>query len=168
MRNFLTISFLLLGLAGRSQSLCLQTFCKAWNTQVGDTAQVEGILTVSAAQGFGSISFIQKTFPGNDTAAIAYTPLTSASYVSGLEATQIANVTNLKTVGTYVFQVVGKGADGSSVLGADSIIVAAATPACPPQRTVTGITITLFGVTITIPVGQGTKIALSDGTTQSY
>jgi hypothetical protein len=120
------------------------------------------VLTVSAASGFGSITFTQKTFP--DTAVITYLPLTSASYVSGLEATQIANVTNLKTVGTYVFQVTGKGADGSTVYGVDSIVVAPATPPCPVvpgPPAFSGVTITIFGVPISIPAGQGTKITFT-------
>jgi len=149
-------------MAARSQSLCLQTFCKAWPTQVGDTAQLEGILTASAAQGFGSVTFVQKTFP--DTAVITYVPLTTASFASGLEATQLANVTNLKTVGTYVFQVIGKGADGSTVLGVDSIVVSPKTPACPvipPPPTFSGLSVTIFGMTIPIPAGQNTKITFT-------
>lgn len=153
-------------MAAKSQSLCLQTFCKAWPAHVGDTTQLEGILTASAAQGFGSITFIQKTFP--DTAVITYIPLTTASFASGLEATQLANVTNLKTVGTYVFQVVGKGADGSVVYGVDSIVVSPATPGCPPPRTVASITVTIYGITVTIPAGSGTKVTYSDGLVLPY
>lgn len=153
--------FLLVSISVKSQTLCLSTQCVATHTQAGNTVSVGAILTANA--GVANITFTQAAGPNNSSIGAVYN-----GWLSGVVDTGIVQVSGL-VAGTYLIKVVGTDKSGGITPPQyDTIIVAAATPACPVQRTVTGITIPWFGGTITIPVGAGTKITFSDGTTQQY
>lgn len=148
-------------LANAQTTLCLSTQCTATHTQVGDTISIGAKLVADA--GVASIVFTQAAGPNNAIIGAVYN-----GWYSGAVDTGIVKVSGL-IAGTYLIKIVGSDKGGGVTAPQyDTIIVAAATPACPVQRTVTGITIPWFGGTITIPVGAGTKITFSDGTTQQY
>ena len=162
MRKVLLGLCLLLSVSSKTQSLCLQTFCKAWPSVAGDTAELEAVLTTS--KGYKFITFTQASGP--NTAVVTYQSPILAGTLAG---TQTASVTGL-VKGVYIFNIEAMDAAGGSVTGVDSIVVAAATPCpvIPGPPTFSGITVTLFGVPIVIPAGQGTKITFSyNNTTQT-
>jgi hypothetical protein len=160
MKNIFFGLCLLSSLSAKSQSLCLQTMCTAAHASVGDTVLMGAVLT--AANLYQSVTYSQTSGP--NTATLITMP---AVYVGSVSAQQNIKVTGL-AVGTYLFKVVGTDQKGAAITGVDSIVVAAAPAPCPPQRTVTGVTITMYGITITIPAGAGTKVTLSDGSIQSF
>jgi hypothetical protein len=155
MKNIVLVLSLLVYLSARSQSLCLQTMCTAAHANVGDTVLMGAVLT--AANLYQSVTYSQTSGP--NTATLITMP---AVYVGSVQAQQNIKVTGL-AVGTYLFKVVGTDQKGAAITGVDSIVVAASTP-CPPvpgPPTFSGVTVTIFGVPITIPAGQGTKITFT-------
>jgi hypothetical protein len=162
MKKLLILFILCTPFFAKSQNLCLQTMCTAAHARVGDTVVIGAALT--ASNGYGSIAYKFQSGPATPviTAGTPYSPITGG-------ATQVnAQITRLSAAGTYLFQVTSTDAKGNAAPPSiDSVVVAAAV-ICPLPRTVTGITITLYGLTITIPVSQGTKVTFSDGTTQDF
>lgn len=142
----------------QAQSLCLQTQCLATKARVGDTTQLAAKLTTAA--GYSSITYnLQPGAPSSPT--VTYT---QAAYTTSLQAQQNIQVTNL-AAGTYIWQVVGKDQAGGSVIGYDSLIVSPAIPACPAPRTVSTVTISVGGISVTIPASAA-KFTFTDGTSQ--
>lgn len=135
------------------------TYSFCFNTVPANTVDsVPLIATLDATDGYGGIKFAQVSGP-NTASITSITPAfkntqweQSSQWAKGLVA------------GVYVFSATGTSATGITETLTDSITVLAALPA----PTVTGIIITVFGVPLVIPSGQGTKITLSNGTTQTF
>jgi len=162
MKKILFVLSLLVSFSLKSQSLCLQTMCTAAHARVGDTVMLGAVLT--AANLYQGVAYTQTSGP--NTASLITMP---AVYVGSVSAQQNVKVTGL-AAGTYLFKVVGTDQKGAAITGVDSIVVAAATPCpvVPGPPTFTGITLTLFGVPVVIPAGQGTKVTFTyNGTTQT-
>jgi hypothetical protein len=160
MKNIFFGLCLLSSLSAKSQSLCLQTMCTAAHASVGDTVLMGAVLT--AANLYQSVTYSQTSGP--NTATLITMP---AVYVGSVQAQQNIKVTGL-AVGTYLFKVVGTDQKGAAITGVDSIVVAAGPTPCPPQRTVTGLSIMINGVSYTLSSLVGIKVTYSDGTTQQY
>jgi len=160
MKKLLFIICLFASYVARSQEICLRTACFAAHVHTGDTVTIGGILT--GGNGVLSLTAVQSSGPN---ASVVTGPLNG--WKSGVSDTIRYQVTNL-VPGTYLYKLVATDLAGGSMPGVDSIIVTAAAAACPPPVTVTGITVVLFGITITVPPLSGTKVALSNGTTQAY
>lgn len=122
----------------------------------GDSVQVVATLVtdnqVDTINWIGSITPVSSLF--TRIGSTAY----SSFWLSGL------------TTGTYTFSAIGTSASGGigSVTDTITVVPAVVCPVCPVPRTVTAILVSIFGTTFYVPTGQGTKISLSDGTTQSY
>jgi hypothetical protein len=153
--------FLALSMSVKGQTLCMSTQCTATHAHVGDTVSIGAIFNAGSAV-VSSISFTPSSGPNTPTIGPVYN-----GWYSGAVDTGIVKVSGL-VAGTYLISIVGKDTKGGITSPQyDSIVVVANAP-LPPSRTVTGITITLYGLSVTIPAGQGTKVTLSDGSVQSY
>lgn len=165
MKKLLTIPILLVAGWVSAQTDCLATQCTATHTQVGDTVRIGAIFNAGSA-GISTIAFTFASGPSTPWIGPVYN-----GWYTGAVDTGIVKVAGL-AVGTYLIKVVGTDKlGGITAPQYDSIVVAAATPACPPvpaPPTFAGVTLTLFGVPVVIPAGQGTKITFTyNGTTQT-
>jgi hypothetical protein len=146
-----------------AQSDCLQTGCVAVHAKVGDTVQIGAVYTTSNKVA----SLVCTQVSGPNTAVQINS---TSNYAASLQDTVRVNLAGL-AVGTYVFEFLGKDQSGGvTAPGYDSIVVAptVACPAIPGPPTMTGVTVTVFGVPIVIPAGQGTKITFTyNGQTQT-
>jgi hypothetical protein len=158
MKNLLLITLLFGGLKGSAQSLCLEPMCTAIHAHQGDTVTIGAFF--SAVNSVSTIAFTQIAGPSN----AVISPVVN-SWLSGIADTGRVAITGL-VAGTYLFKVIGTDKAGGTVSGVDSVVVAPAVVVT--ARTIIGITISLFGVTVTIPAGQGTKVTFSDGTSQTW
>lgn len=155
----LILVFLILPFLAKGQVTCLQTMCVAAHAKVGDTSAIGAVFVSS--KNVASITFSQIAGPS----VALLSPPGNTGLTKPVDTARVG-VTNL-AAGTYLFKVTATDQSGIVLTGIDSLVVAAAT-VIPPQRMVTSITIMLFGVPFTIPAGQGTKVIMSDSTTQSY
>jgi len=145
MRNILITFLLLTGLASEGQTtagFCVQVNCPITIQLPLNSAQLLGSATVSGDTVTG-YKWVVTGLGGTLT-----TP-TAAS----------TSVTGLNTPGTYSFSLTVTTKHGSVMTNPGSMVtVLAAAPVIPPPPVVTGITITLFGQTFTIPAGQNSKV----------
>lgn len=70
------------------------------------------------------------------------------------------------TPGTYVFTATAT-VNGKPFSTNDTLNVIA-NVICPAPRTVTAISLTMYGQPVNVTPGSGTKVTMSDGTTQSF
>jgi hypothetical protein len=155
MRKIIFISVMLfLSFTAKSQVLCLSTQCTATHTYVGDTVAIGAIFNAGSAV-VSSITFTASSGPNTPTIGPVYN-----GWYSGAVDTGIVKVSGL-IAGTYLIAVVGKDTKGGITAPQYDSIVVAPVPACPTipgPPTFSGVTITIFGVPIVIPAGQGTKV----------
>lgn len=128
------------------------------------------------------------TFRATDTAKVAVRILTSDGYAKTVWSQPVGQGLVIKDTMIWVTNLMGY--EGFSLIGAQpgnytatatvtsstgnvmsvpvTFTILPPVPACPPAPTITGLTITLFGMTIPIPPGAGTHVSLSNGVTVTY
>ena len=114
--------------------------------------------TLNASSGYSGIKFSEVSGPNM---GVFVTPVDAFQNTMWEQSNQW--VRGL-VPGTYVFQATGSSKGGQTSTLIDSVTILPL-PAAPK---ITGLTVTLFGMVIPVPAGQGTKISLSNGTVQSF
>ena len=153
----LSAILLLVLLTAKSQSTLQFNFC--FNS-IQPTYMDSVLLTatLNASTGYSGIKFSQVSGPNTST---------FENPVNNYQNTMVEQSTQwVKGLipGTYVFQATGTSLTGQASTFTDSVTILA----LPSAATITGLTVTLFGIVITVPAGQGTKITLSNGTVQTF
>jgi hypothetical protein len=147
-------SIFLLALTSKAQTaagFCIQVNCPIVVQLPLTSAQLLGSATVTG----DTVTSYKWTVTG--PAGTLLTPAAASTTVTGLTAP-----------GTYTFSLTATTKHGSIMTNPGSVVTVLAAPAVPPAPVVTGVSITLFGQTFTVPAGQGSTITISyNGTTQT-
>jgi hypothetical protein len=145
MRNILIAFLLLAAVVAKGQTTA--GFCVQVNCPI--TIQ----LPISSAQLLGSATVTGDTVTGYKWA------ITGLGGTLTTPTAASTTVTGLNSPGTYSFALTVTTKHGSVMTNPGSVVtVLAAAPVIPPPPVITGITITLFGQTFTIPAGQNSKV----------
>jgi len=162
MKKLLLAIAILSSVTARSQNTINYSFC--FNpVQPTNIDSIQLTATLLASAGYGGIHFAFVSGPntptfGNPTNIFQNTMFEQSTVtVKGL------------VPGVYIFSATGSSAATTASASQSTTLTNSITilPA-PVIPTLTGITITLFGIPIVIPAGQGTKYTLSNGTTNTF
>lgn len=158
MKKIVISLFLLIAFASaKSQNTLQFSFC--FNTvqpTYMDSVLLEA--TLNASTGYQNIVFSQVSGPNT---AIFEAPV--PSFKNNFWEKQDQWVKGL-IPGIYVFEAVGTSQTGQTSSFTDSVSILT----LPASPALTAITVTLFGIPISIPAGQGTKYTTSDGVSHTF
>lgn len=157
MRKILLVASLLTSFLVNAQTSTSAVFCVQTNCPV--TLQ----LPLDSAQIFG-----QATIAGDTVISYQWKQISGPSVTIKSATTPTAMATGLNWAGAYVFSLTATTKHGNSMTNAGSVVnVLAAIPVIAPP-VITGVSVTLFGQTFTIPTGQGTTVTIQyNGSTQT-
>lgn len=156
MKKIIFLICLVASISAKSQSvsgICAKINCPITLIPPLDSAQITCVPQLSNPLD----SVISFKWVATGSAGTISTPSAATTWVKGLT-----------TPGTYTFSVTFATKFGNIYTATGDAIIVLPPPVVPSPPVVTGVSITLFGQTFTVPSGQGSTITISyNGTTQT-